>query len=138
MFHQQVRYSQLLQLQAMCEQIRIPTILLICRLKRAYPYRNMTSLTRNKKFKNQEGVTLLLTILVLVAISALTFSFASIAFNEVKTSGGISDSEPAITGAEAVTEDLLYKSVRGFISTCGTTETDTLSSSGVTVNAISS
>ena len=64
----------------------------------------------HKKFRGnpQAGVTLLLTILILGTITITVFSVAAITLNEIKTSSDLGRSEPAITAAEATTEDYLY------------------------------
>jgi len=86
---------------------------------------------REKK-SDQRGVTLLLAILVLSAVTAVVFTVAALALNETRTSGDLIKSEPAITAAEAGTEDVLYYAVRGLggYSTNCTTPTTT------TVNAV--
>ncbi len=57
----------------------------------------------------QSGVTLLLAILVLSAIMAISFSLATIIFIEVRTSGDLVRTEGAIFGADAVSEQVLFK-----------------------------
>ncbi len=57
----------------------------------------------------QSGVTLLLSILVLSAIMAISFSLATIIFIEVRTSGDLVRTEGAIFGADAVSEQVLFK-----------------------------
>jgi hypothetical protein len=61
---------------------------------------------RNQK---QQGVTLLLAILVLSAILAISFSIATILFTEVRTSGDLLRTETALYGAGAVAEEALFK-----------------------------
>jgi hypothetical protein len=82
--------------------------------------------------ENEKGVTLLLSILVLSAITAIVFSIAAIAANEVRTSNDLVKSEPAITAAEAGAEDLLYYSVRGV----GAYSTDCSAPSTTTLNGL--
>lgn len=65
------------------------------------------------KIKNiiqkQEGVTLLLSILVLSAILAISFSIATILFIEIRTSGDLVRTEGAIYAAEGLSEEVLFK-----------------------------
>lgn len=61
----------------------------------------------------QSGVTLLLSILILGAIMIIIFAVSAITINELKTSGDLTRTEPAITAAGASTEDSLYLAVRG-------------------------
>lgn len=85
--------------------------------------------------KDQRGVTLLLAILVLSAVTAIVFSVAAIAVNETRVSGDLLKTDPAITAAEAGTEDLLYYAVRGvgsYSSDCSAPSTSTLN--GVTLS----
>lgn len=63
--------------------------------------------------EKQEGITLLLSIMVLASIIAIVLSFGSIALNEVKTSGELVKTEPALTSAEAGAELGLFQSIRG-------------------------
>lgn len=85
----------------------------------------MTSLTnklkiRNYRIKNSEqGVTLLLAILILSAIMAISFSIATILFIEIRTSSDLLRTEPALYAAEAVTEEALFKFKRE-LPTCPT------------------
>src|SRR6476620_9116923 len=68
---------------------------------------------KNKPTDQQKGITLLLALLVMAAIGSIIFSVAAITLNEIKTSSDITKSEPSVTGAEAVAEEILYKSIRG-------------------------
>lgn len=62
---------------------------------------------------SQSGITLLLTILILAALSTIVFGLAAVTINEVRTSAGTTISEPVITADEAVNEDAMYALVRG-------------------------
>ncbi|MBI3231956.1 MAG: LamG domain-containing protein [Candidatus Doudnabacteria bacterium] len=64
--------------------------------------------------KREEGVTLLLSILVLSAIMAIAFSLATILLVEVRVSGDLLRTEPAIYAANAVTEEALFTVKRGY------------------------
>lgn len=92
------------------------------------------------KFKkqNERGVTLLLSLLVLAALSAIVFSIAAIVYNEVRTSSDLTKTEPIITGAEAVAEDALFRTIRGLstLSSCTSPATTTLN--GVVVTSCAS
>jgi len=81
---------------------------------------------------DQRGVTLLLSILVLSALTSIVFSVAAIAVNETRVSGDLLKTEPAITAAEAGTEDLLYYAVRGV----GTYSTDCTAPTISTLNGV--
>ncbi len=85
------------------------------------------------KFQRQEGVTLLLSVLIIAAITAIVFSIATIAINEIRSSGEITRSEPIIKADEAIAEDVLYKTIRGYSSlpTCATISTATVGSVNV-------
>ncbi len=63
----------------------------------------------NKRLCSQSGVTLLLAILILSSVMAISFSLATILLVEVRTSGDLSRTEPALYGAHAVTEEALFK-----------------------------
>lgn len=67
----------------------------------------------NKIIHKEEGITLLLSIMVLASIIAVVLSFGTIALNEVKTSGELIKTEPALTSAEAGAELGLFESIRG-------------------------
>jgi len=91
------------------------------------------------KIRSEKGVTLLLTLMILAAVSAIVFSISVIALNEVKTSADEINSEPAITGAEGMAEQMLYDNIRGLNTSCtGTPQNETLSSSGVTTSFVNS
>jgi hypothetical protein len=57
---------------------------------------------------NQAGVTLLLAILILSSILAISFSLATVLFVEVRTSGDLVKTEPAIYAATGVGEQALF------------------------------
>ena len=71
----------------------------------------MTYQITKKLYKNkaQDGVTLLLAILVLSAILAISFSVATILFVEIRTSGDLVRTEGAIYAAEGVSEEAFFK-----------------------------
>ena len=64
-----------------------------------------------KQFRGQEGVTLLLTLMIMAALSAIAFSISAIALNEVRTAQNEAGSEPAITAAEGEAEQQLFMNV---------------------------
>jgi hypothetical protein len=69
----------------------------------------------NIKYQNnQQGVTLLLAILVMSAIMAIAMSLASILLVEVKVSGDLGRTEPAIYAANAITEEAMFTIKRGY------------------------
>ncbi len=61
------------------------------------------------KINRQSGVTLLLSILILSAILAISFSLATILFIEVRTSGDLLRTEASYYGGQGVTEEALFK-----------------------------
>lgn len=95
---------------------------------------NKDMLLNHKQIKNQRGVTLLLALLVMAALTAIVFSAAAIIYNEVKTSGDLTKTEPIITADEAVAEDSLFKLARGFstLASCLSPSSSTVGSVTVT------
>lgn len=85
------------------------------------------------KKENQAGVTLLLSILILGAIMIIIFAVSAITINELKTSGDLTRTEPAITAAGASTEDSLFLAVRGLgtVPDCTAPTIDNSFSNGV-------
>ena len=86
----------------------------------------------------QAGITLLLTILILAALSTIVFGLAAVTLNEIRTSADVALSDPVITADEAVNEDAMYAMVRGsakgtISSNCGSPSTFTVN--GVAVSA---
>lgn len=63
---------------------------------------------------SQQGVTLLLALLALSAIMAIAFSLAAVLLVEIKVSGDLLRTEPAIYAASAVTEEALFTVRRGY------------------------
>jgi hypothetical protein len=63
----------------------------------------------NLRNNKQSGVTLLLSILILSAILAISFSLATILFIEVRTSGDLLRTEASYYGGQGVTEEALFK-----------------------------
>lgn len=75
-------------------------------------------INKNKIFiHNQDGVTLLLSILVLSAILAISFSIATILFVEIRNSGDLVRTESAIYAAEGASEEAFFKLKRKVGST---------------------
>lgn len=62
-----------------------------------------------KNSLNQAGVTLMLAILVLSALVAISFSFASIILIEIRSSGDLVRTEPAYYAVQGVVEETIYK-----------------------------
>jgi len=108
-------------------------------MKKTVPQKNNQTVQRQRSLRHprktvesQRGVTLLLALMILAAVSAVVFSISVIALNEVKTSADEINSEPAITGAEALAEDMLYTNIRGLATSCsGNPQSATLPESGV-------
>lgn len=61
------------------------------------------------KTSNQEGISLMLSILVLAAITAISFSLTTIVFIELKSSSDVVKSEPALYATLGVTEEALFQ-----------------------------
>lgn len=84
--------------------------------------------------KRQSGVTLLLSLLILSAITAISFSLATILFVEIRSSGDLSRTEPALYAANGITEEALYNVKRStgvttYSSSVGSVSTTNSSSS---------
>lgn len=65
---------------------------------------------------NQDGVTLLLGILILASITAISFSLATIAFVEIRSSADVVRSEPALYVIQGQIEEAIFKVKRGITS----------------------
>ncbi len=72
----------------------------------------LNALPRGKTLR-ESGVTLLLSLLVLASIMAVVLSFAAIVINEIRSSGELIKTGPAVTAAYAGAELGLYYAVRG-------------------------
>jgi hypothetical protein len=69
----------------------------------------------NSKFQilnSQDGVTLLLALLVLSSVLAISFSLATVIFVEVRSSGDLLRTETSYYGAHSISEQALYKITR--------------------------
>jgi hypothetical protein len=64
-------------------------------------------------YKKQAGVTLLLSLLILSAVTAISFSLATIVFIETRASSDVQRTEPALYGTLAVLEDASFDIKRG-------------------------
>jgi len=84
---------------------------------------------------NQAGVTLLLAILILASILAISFSLATVLFIEVRTSGDLIKTEPAIYAATGVGEQALFDLQRGACPSNGAACYTTNFPNGVTMPA---
>src|SRR5579864_1216596 len=79
----------------------------------------MTFLTNKFNIKHstsnirQEGVTLLLGLLILASLLAISFSLASILFIEVRSSSDLLKSESSLYAATGVGEESLFNLKRG-------------------------
>jgi len=69
-----------------------------------------------KSLEHQKGVTLLLALMIMAALISIVFSLSAITINELNNTNTEISSEPAIAGAEAGAEALLYQDNRGSIS----------------------
>ncbi len=64
--------------------------------------------------KNEAGVTLLLAVLIMSAIMAIAMSLSAILLVEVRVSGDLGRTEPAIYAANAITEEAMFTVKRGY------------------------
>jgi hypothetical protein len=71
----------------------------------------------NQAKKNQAGISLMLSILVLAAVTAIAFSLATIVFIEIRSAGDMTRTEPTLYGAFGVTEEALFQYKRFVNST---------------------
>ncbi len=69
---------------------------------------HMTFQASKNLYKNQEGVTLLLSILLLAAITSISFSLAAVGFAEVATSDDLAHTEPILYSSLGVAEEATY------------------------------
>lgn len=69
-------------------------------------------ISRTSKNRAQDGVTLMLAVLVLSAITAIAFSLAAIVFIELGASGDLLRTEPALYAASGVTEEAFNATTR--------------------------
>lgn len=75
-----------------------------------YQTSNKLSVANDKlSDKRQEGVTLMLAVLILAAIMAIALSLSAITFVEIRSSGDLLRTEPTFYAADAVAEEALYK-----------------------------
>ncbi len=68
------------------------------------------------KQQSQAGVTLLIAILILSIVLAVSLSLSTILLSENRSSGDLTRTEPALYGANSVTEEALYDVKRGINS----------------------
>ncbi len=66
---------------------------------------HLTDKIRNR----QHGITLMLSIMILAAITAIAFSLATIVFIEIRSAGDVLRTEPALYATQGVTEEALFK-----------------------------
>lgn len=64
-------------------------------------------------YKNQEGVTLVVAIVLLSAVTFVSFSLSTVALRELKSARLVTNAEPAFAGANAGGETGLYRLQRG-------------------------
>jgi len=79
------------------------------------------------KNKDQAGITLLISIMILSSVAIISFSLGSLAIREIRASRIASQSEPAIVAAEAGGEKLLFFRMRGltdFAALCPSLNSD--------------
>ncbi len=68
-----------------------------------------TMIKYTSKTSNQDGISLMLSILVLAAITAISFSLTTIVFIELKSSSDVVKSEPALYATLGATEEALFQ-----------------------------
>lgn len=61
----------------------------------------------------EAGITLMLAVLVLAGITAIAFSVAAIVFVEIRASGDLLRTEPALYAVQSATEEAFYGTTRG-------------------------
>ncbi len=66
-------------------------------------------INKNNNLERQAGVSLMLSVLVLSAVTAVSFSLATIIFVELRSSGDVLRSEPAVYATLGVTEEALFQ-----------------------------
>src|ERR1051326_2278841 len=76
----------------------------------------MSHTKKKSNKKNQQGVTLLLAILILSAVLAISFSLATILLIEVRTSGDVVRTEGSWYGVSAVSEEAIFNVKRNLPS----------------------
>lgn len=69
----------------------------------------MTKFSLHDAVNRQTGISLLLAVLVLAAITAVAFSLATIVFIEIRSAGDSSRTEPALYATLGVTEEALFQ-----------------------------
>ncbi len=91
-----------------------------------------SNIKRNNR-ESEQGVTLLLALMILAAVTAIVFSIATISINEIRTSSELTKTEPVITADEALAEDQLFRTVRGLgtVASCASPSTTTVNSVSV-------
>jgi hypothetical protein len=70
---------------------------------------DMHPIILEKSDSRQDGITLMLAVLVLSAITAIAFSLASIVLIEIRSSGDVLRTEPALYAVQGVTEEAFFK-----------------------------
>ncbi len=68
----------------------------------------MKTLNHKQKNGNQQGITLLLAIIILSSVMAISFSLSTILFIEVRTSGDLLKTEGALYAANGVGEEAFF------------------------------
>lgn len=81
---------------------------------------------------------MLLSILILSAMSAIVFSVGAISLNEIRSSADLTKTEPVIQANEALAEDGLFKTLRGYSSLANCSSASTVAVNGVNVSTCAS
>lgn len=82
------------------------------------------------QLKYQEGVTLLLSVLVMSGLALVTLSLGAFAIQEIRSSRAVTLTEPAIAAAETAGEQGLWAIKRGIaIADCGSASSQSLGNS---------
>ena len=95
----------------------------------------MATISKKHIQKSQPGVTLLLTIIILTAMMAVTFSVASILVTEIRSSGDVQRTEQAYYGAQGQVEESLFAVKRSAPVTYSTQIGQSSLASSPTVNS---
>ncbi len=96
----------------------------------------MNSTNARANHKSQRGITLLMSVFVLAAVSAISFSVAALVLREIRSSRILSQSEPSLIAAEGGAETALFFRIRGlnsYTNQCPSGHTGSLGGAGFTV-----
>ena len=73
----------------------------------------MIKIRQQQSRKNQSGITMILALLVLGAVTALSFSIAAVTYIELRASGDVLHTEPALYATQGIMEEAIFRIKRG-------------------------